>query len=143
MDAQLGLLHRVSGTAANVADIEQTHELLHGEEKKAFADAGCQVVKKRGESIVGAQGLDWHIAAKLYKVPVMTEGLLKEHRQFRVSQSTSAGAGGSPFRVLKIIFRHRKTRYRSLTKITTQLHSLFAVANHLLARRTLLSAARA
>ena len=33
-DTQSGLVHTVTGTAANVADIAQTHELLHGEEKE-------------------------------------------------------------------------------------------------------------
>ena len=33
VDARSGLVHRVSGTVANVADIAQTHALLHGREK--------------------------------------------------------------------------------------------------------------
>lgn len=40
VDAKSGLIHSVTGTAANVADITQTHALLHGQEKEAFADAG-------------------------------------------------------------------------------------------------------
>ena len=51
VDAQSGLLHRVTGTAANVADIAQTSALLHGEEKKVHADAGYQGVEKRAELI--------------------------------------------------------------------------------------------
>ena len=39
-DAQSGLVQSVTGTAANVADIAQTHELLHGKEKHVYADAG-------------------------------------------------------------------------------------------------------
>ena len=35
VDAQSGLLHSVTGTAANVADIAQTQALLHGAEKGA------------------------------------------------------------------------------------------------------------
>ena len=40
-----------------------------------------------------------------------------------------------PFHVVKNLFRHRKTRYRGLTKNTAQLYTLFAFANLLLAGR--------
>jgi IS5 family transposase len=40
VDAASGLVHRLTSTAANEADINQTAALLHGEEKAVFADAG-------------------------------------------------------------------------------------------------------
>jgi len=43
-----------------------------------------------------------------------------------------------PFHVVKNLFGHRKTRYRGLAKNTAQLHTLFALANLLLARRQVL-----
>ena len=52
VDAQSGLVHRVTGTAANVADIAQTHALLHGEEKEAYADAGYLVLKSSEKSSI-------------------------------------------------------------------------------------------
>jgi IS5 family transposase len=45
-----------------------------------------------------------------------------------------------PFHVLKNLFRHRKTPYRGLAKNTTQLFTLFAIANLVLAGRTFGSA---
>ena len=39
-DRDSKLVHTVVVTAANVADITQTAELLHGEEKQVHADAG-------------------------------------------------------------------------------------------------------
>ena len=63
VDAQSGLVHSVTGTAANVADIAQTHELLHGEEKEVFADAGYQGVEKREEIVAVASDVEGHIAA--------------------------------------------------------------------------------
>ena len=36
---------------------------------------------------------------------------------------------------MKNLFRHRKARYRGLAKNTAQLHTLFAMANLMLARR--------
>ena len=50
-DAHSGLVHTVSGTAANVADLAQLHALLHGEENKVHADAGYIGAEKREEVI--------------------------------------------------------------------------------------------
>ena len=44
-----GLVHRMTGTAANVSDISETHKLLHGEEEMAFGDAGYTGIKQREE----------------------------------------------------------------------------------------------
>src|SRR5439155_26607107 len=49
VDAESGLVHTVTGTAANVADVAQAHELLHGEEKAGYADAGYLGVEEREE----------------------------------------------------------------------------------------------
>ena len=56
VDAKSGLVHRVSGTAANVADVAQSHELLHGQEKEVYADAGYIGIEKRPEIGRGARG---------------------------------------------------------------------------------------
>ena len=45
-----------------------------------------------------------------------------------------------PFPVVKNLFRHRKSRYKGLTKDTAQLFSLFGLANLMLARRWLIDA---
>ena len=47
VDAQSDLVQKVNGTAANVSDISQTHELWHGQEHEVFADAGYLGVQKR------------------------------------------------------------------------------------------------
>ena len=43
-----------------------------------------------------------------------------------------------PFRVIKRQFGHVKVRYRGLAKNTAQLHTLFALSNLWMVRRTLL-----
>jgi len=50
----------VVGTAANVNDVTQGHELLHGDEEIVFADAGYQGAMKRPE----ATGVRWHVAMR-------------------------------------------------------------------------------
>ena len=45
-----------------------------------------------------------------------------------------------PFRVIKRQFGHVKVRYRGLVKNTAQLHTLFALSNLWMVRRTLMGA---
>ena len=140
VDAQSGLVHSVSGTAANVADIAQTHVLLHGQEKAAFADAGYLGVEKREEILSQCPGVEWHVAAKRGKIKAMTEGAIKElTQQLEKLKAQVRARVEHPFHILKNLFRHRKTRYRGLAKNTAQLQSLFALANLFIARRSLLS----
>jgi IS5 family transposase len=144
VDVQSGLVHTVSGTSANVADIAQTHCLLHGGEKEVFADAGYLGVEKRAELALKSKGIVWYVAAKRSKVKAMEEGFLKdltldlEKLKARVRARVE-----HPFHIIKNLFKHRKTRYRGLGKNTAQLHSLFALANLVIARRSLLAAAQA
>jgi IS5 family transposase len=144
VDMDSGLVHTVSGTAANVADINQTHELLHGEEKAAFADAGYQGVEKREEILARFAHVRWHIAAKRGKIKAMAEGPLKElTRALEKAKAQVRAFVEHPFHVIKNLFHHRKVRYRGLSKNTAQLMSLFALANLVIAKRTLLSKAGA
>ena len=48
-----------------------------------------------------------------------------------------------PFHIVKNLFRHKKLRYRGLAKNTAQLHTLFALANLVIVKKTLLVQSRA
>jgi IS5 family transposase len=144
VDAKSGLVHALTATAANVADITQTHALLHGGEKEAFADAGYLGVEKRGEIAAGFPKLTWYVAAKRGKVQALAEGRVKELTlRYEKAKAQVRARVEHPFHVIKNLFRHRKVRYRGLAKNTAQLHSLFALANLFLARRPLLAGAQA
>jgi IS5 family transposase len=144
VDAQSGLVHSVAGTAANVADITQTHALLHGQEKRAYADAGYLGVEKRAEIATRHPAVAWHVAAKRGQVKALAEGWVKELTVQRERLKAQVRARVEhPFHILKNLFQHRKTRYRGLAKNTAQLHCLFALANLFLARRSLLNTAGA
>jgi len=138
VDAQAGLVHRVTGTAANVADITQTQALLHGQEQEVYADAGYLGVEKRAEIATRNSGVEWHVAAKRGKVKALAEGLVKELTVplERLKAQVRARVE-HPFHISKNLFKHRKTRYRGLAKNTAQLHTLFALANLLIARHSL------
>ena len=138
VDLDSGLVHTLVGTAANVADIVQAHALLHGEEKVGFGDAGYQGVERRAEVAERFPNVRWHVAAKRSRVKAMAEGKLKEATQaFEKAKAQVRAYVEHPFHVVKNLFRHRKTRYRGLAKNTAQLHVLFALANLVLAGRSL------
>lgn len=144
VDAKSGLVHRVSGTAANVADVAQSHELLHGREKEVYADAGYIGIEKRTEIVSEHAGIEWYVAAKRGKVKALTEGLVKELTlKFEKAKAQVRARVEHPFHIIKNLFKHRKVRYRGLAKNTAQLYSLFALANLVIARRALLNAVKA
>jgi IS5 family transposase len=144
VDAQSGLIHAVTGTAANVADITQAHALLHGAEQEAFADAGYLGVEKRPEMAGRLASLSWYVAAKRGKVKALAEGRVKQLTLLLEKTKAQVRARVEhPFHVVKNLFGHRKVRYRGLFKNTAQLQSLFALANLFLARRSLLADAQA
>jgi IS5 family transposase len=141
VDAQSGLVHTLTGTAAHVADIAQAHALLHGEEEAVYADAGYLGVEKREEIASRSPGVNWHVAAKRSKVKAMPEGRVKElTRQLETLKAQVRARVEHPFHVIKNLFRHRKVRYRGLAKNLAQLYSLFALANLIIVRRSLVSA---
>lgn len=133
-DADSGLVHSLTGTAANVADITETERLLHGEESDVFADAGYTGVAKRDE--LKDKNVTWHVAEKRGKLKKMTEGTRKDLvTQFERAKAQIRAKVEHPFHVVKNLFRHRKVRYRGLLKNTAQLFTLFALGNLILARR--------
>ena len=139
-DTKSGLVHTVVGTAANVADVAQAHALLHGEEKQAHVDAGYIGAEKREEIAAAHPDIQWHIAAKRGKIKAMVEGPLKELAQQAERLKASIRARVEhPFHILKNLFHHRKTRYRGMAKNTAQLHTLFALVNLVIAKRSLLA----
>jgi len=139
VDAESGLVHTVVGTAANVADVAQTAEVLHGEEKVVYLDAGYTGVEKREE--LKDRDIDWQVATKRSKLKAIPKEsplgtLLRRLESVKASIRSKVE---HPFHIVKNLFGHRKVRYRGLKKNTAQLHILFALANLVIARRQLLA----
>ena len=113
VDADSGLVHTVTTTAAIAHDITQVAALLHGQEKVVFADSGYRGVHKREEVQVQHLDLDWHIAMMPGQRKAMDKSkpvnALKEQRE-KVKASIRAKVE-HPFRVIKCQFGHRKVRF--------------------------------
>jgi IS5 family transposase len=136
VDADSGLTHTLVTTAANVSDITQAHALLHGDETTAFGDAGYQGVERRQENEKSA--VTWHVALRPGKrrtLPDTKTGRLRE--QLEKLKASVRAKVEHPFHVVKNIFGHKKVRYRGLAKNTAQLHTLFGLANLMIAKRRL------
>jgi IS5 family transposase len=139
VDAESGLVHSLTTTAANVADIVETAALLHGDEDTVFADAGYTGVAKREE--MNTVAVDWQIAAKRSTVKKVNEkrplrAILDELEHAKASIRAKVE---HPFHVIKNLFHHRKTRYRGLPKNTAHLFILFGLGNLVIAKNKLLT----
>ena len=69
VDAKAVLTHTLVTTAANEHDLNQLHNLLHGEEEFVSGDAGYQGAQKR-EELKGTD-VEWLIAERPGKIRVM------------------------------------------------------------------------
>jgi len=138
VDLHSGLVHSLTGTAANEADVNQTANLLHGEEQHVYADAGYTGADKRAE--LKGREVTWRIAMKRGKLKAMADGPLKEltvraeHLKAKLRARVE-----HPFHVVKNRFGHRKVRYKGLEKNTGQLYVLFALANLVIAKKALMA----
>jgi transposase, IS5 family len=141
VDVACGVVHSLTGTAANAADLSQMAAVLHGEEKAVFADAGYTGAAKRPE--LAARAVSWNIAVKRSIIKALPKVLrdLAEAEERALAQVRAWGE--HPFHIVKNRFHHKKLRYRGLAKNTAQLYTLFALANLVIVKNPLLSPAQA
>ncbi len=136
-DRDSKLVHTVVVTAANVADITKTAELLHGAEQQVHADAGYTGVEKRAEIVALERKIDWQIAGKRGAIKALAEGAEKEAiKAVEKAKASVRAFVEHPFHIVKNLFRHRKVRYRGLAKNGHQLYILFGLANVVIGSRT-------
>ena len=136
VDADSGLVHTVTTTAANEADVEQVADLLHGKEEHVYADSGYRGAQSR----VDRNDLQWHIAARPSDIAKMPEGRAKTKVQKNEHRKASVRAKVEhPFRVIKRQFGLVKVRFRGLQKNTAHVVTLFALSNLWMARHRLIA----
>ena len=145
VDADSGLVHTVTTTAANAHDITQAAALLHGQEEVVFADSGYRGVHKREEVQAQHPNVDWQIAMMPGQRKTMDKSkpvnALKE--QLEKLKAGIRAKVEHPFRVIKCQFGHRKVRYRGLAKNTSQLLVMFAMSNLWMVRKRILQGLQA
>ena len=135
VDADSGLVHTVTATAANEADVEHVADLLHGKEDAVWADSGYRGAPSRVD-----RDLQWNIAARPSDIAKLPEGKAKERLKKKEHGKASVRAKGEhPFRVVKRQFGLTKVRFRGLAKNTAHVVTLFALSNLWMARKKLMA----
>ncbi|HMN22735.1 MAG TPA: IS5 family transposase [Ottowia sp.] len=137
VDADSGLVHTVRGTAGSVNDVVEANTLLHGQETEAWGDAGYQGADKRPDA---KSTVRWNISMRPGRRKQLdkTKPLDDLTDQLERLKASIRAKVEHPFRVIKRQWGHVKVRYRGLAKNTAQLHTLFALSNLWMARRSLL-----
>ena len=111
VDVKTGLTHTFTTTSANEHDLNQAHNLLHGEEKQIFADSGYRGAQKR-EEFKGTTA-EWYIAEQPSKVKKLKEHprINKVGIKIEYLKASVPAFVEHPFRIIKCQFGFRKTRY--------------------------------
>ena len=137
VDVTSGVVHTLTGTAANEADINHMAAVLHGHEEAVFADAGYTGADKRLEH--EAREVSWNIAIKRNIIRALPKALRDLAEPIERALAQVRAPVEHPFHIIKNLFRHKKLRYRGLAKNTAQLHTLFALANLVIVKKVLLA----
>ncbi len=124
VDSKEGIVHSVCTSAASAHDKHMLPDLLHGNEKKAWGDAGYQ---GQSETI--------HAAAS--DAQDMTNRRVKngkgetdeEQKRKNRTKSRVRAKVEWPFRILKRVFKYTKVRYRGIKKNHEWLLTAFALVN--------------
>ncbi|RMF18164.1 MAG: IS5 family transposase [Gammaproteobacteria bacterium] len=131
VDDVTGLVHSIETTPANEHDLNVSDKLLHGQEKRVWADAGYCGIHKREEH--KSRNVSWLIAARPGKRRKMTPEEQEAERMLAGHRAKVEHV----FFWIKRKFGYSKTRYRGLAKNTSRLCVLSALANLMIARRFL------
>ncbi len=103
VDVASGVVHTVTGTAANEADINQTAALLHGQEEAVFADAGYTGADKRPE--LEDCDVAWNIAIKRGIIKALPKALRDWAEAVERALSQVRACVEHPFHIVNVIAR--------------------------------------
>jgi len=131
-DVKSGLVHSVEVTPAKTADVDMTMDLLHGEEKSIFGDKAY--MKKEDKKWAREKNIFWGVPDR--KKPKCC--LSKSQRKRNDKLKRVRAKVEYPFRIIKELWGHRKTRYKGLYKNLNQMLMLFGLSNLYMSRKSLL-----
>ena len=139
VDAGSGYVHTITATAANVSDIEETHNLLRHDDKVCYLDSGYTGIEKRPE-IVGndyLSAIEYRVAMKpsRLKTAKTFKGINWE-RQIESRKASTRCKVEHPFLIVKNFFGYSKVAYKGLAKNLNRFYMLFASANLLMCIRS-------
>jgi transposase, IS5 family len=128
-----GIVHTLVTTPANVSDISQMAQLLHGREREVYGDQAYWSEAHRQGAC--ARGIRYRVNRR----PNHGHALSRRERALNRLRSATRARGEHAFHVVKRLWGFTKVRYRGLAKNTARLFTAFALANLYLLRRRLLA----
>lgn len=131
-DSRNGIVHSVEITTAKVSDKIMLPSLLHGEESAVFGDKGyyCEKDKKYARDAE----VFWGVLEKRKPKRKLSS---KQKRKNKLLSSIRSKVE-YPFRIIKNLWGHKRTRYRGLERNSCHWNMLFALTNLYLVRKKLL-----
>lgn len=138
VDAGSGYIHTITGTAANVHDIEETAHLLREDDVVCYGDSGYLGVEKRDEIAGNVRFRDIKYIINLrpsrIKMPKDYKGIQWD-RDIENRKSSTRCKVEHPFLIVKRQFGYAKAAYRGIAKNMNRFFALFASANLVLCLR--------
>ena len=138
VDCGSGYVHTITGTAANVHDLEEAPKLLRPDDEVAYGDSGYLGLPERPEILAdeNLSKIELRINRRPSSLNVKTEydGInwekVIEHQKSAVRCKVE-----HPFLIVKRQFGYCKTAYRGIAKNMNRFHMLFGCANLLMCIR--------
>ena len=140
VDAKEGHVHSVASSAASVSDSHMLPDLLHGQERKAWGDAGYQgqtAAIQEAAPKAPAHDLQEDEVQELCKRTKFKNYVDELQKKKNRNKSSVRAKVEHPFRILKRIFGFDKVRYRGLVKNHHRLCANFALVNLYMHRKRL------
>ena len=137
-DAGSGYVHTITGTPANVHDIDQTANLLREDDEVAYGDSGYTGVDKRPEIANNAQlsKIEFRINLKPSSIKLSDNyNGINWDKKMEHDKSSVRCKVEHPFLIVKRFFGYAKVVYRGISKNMNRFNVLFASANLLMCSR--------
>jgi IS5 family transposase len=137
VDAGSGLVHSITATPANTADITEAHKLLRADDEFAYGDNGYAGIAKRPEirNDEHLSKIDFRINRRPKSLPKLPGNMIDWEREIEHRKSAVRCKVEHVFRIVKNTFHFRKVRYKGLAKNFHKLNVLFACANLLMVKQ--------
>jgi IS5 family transposase len=137
VDAGSGLVHSITATPANTADITETHKLLRADDEFAYGDNGYAGIAKRPEirNDEHLSKIDFRINRRPKSLPKLPGNMIDWEREIEHRKSAVRCKVEHVFRIVKNTFHFRKVRYKGLAKNFHKLNVLVACANLLMVKQ--------
>ena len=138
VDAGSGYVHTITGTAANVHDVNETEKLIRDDDNVVYGDSGYLNAVKHMHSMaserIGSIDFRINLRPSSIKMSKKYEGIRWDDEIENRKSSTRCKVE-HPFLIVKRQFGYCKTAYKGIAKNMNRFNILFACANLLMCIR--------